>query len=308
MDKQGNVFKEAVNQDFILQLSDDLLILILSMLNCDLKFLCGCMLISKRFALLIPLISSVTLSIPGSGQDKSPFKFFEAQASYVSEALKSFQNIRFLHLEFVEEKHQEFNLQWKAVFGSKTYTCASLVFDYITKLSASSPSGSVSAFSQTTMATVDGLFWRIFYPNMWRSLLAILQPMVESVVITDSRRQGEICFGNSELRDARPCTSILDVWNNRFEEGRTSLKFFWLPELRLPKSGFLMKGVSLVISKIGKNSPEDHKYDDMLNCDFRDEHEVFGEAMNLILRTPEDRLEDCLVYAHGIYISFIKIH
>lgn len=51
----------------------------------------------------------------------------------------------------------------------------------------------------------------------------------------------------------------------------------------------------------------DHKYDDVLNCDFGEEQQVFGEAINLILRTPEERIEDCHLYVRGIYISLLKI-
>lgn len=310
MDRHRNKFEDFANEDLFPRLTDDLLILILSLITCDLKFLCQCMLVSKRFALLIPLISSGTLSIP-LPEDKSHFEFFRGQLRYALDALSSFRNIRSLHLELFEEECRESNLQWKAVFGSNTYTCACLAYNSITKLSSAGAGASASAIaagSQTIKDTVIGMaFSRIVYPNLWRNLLAVFHPMVESVVITDSKRQVKACFRNSELRDTRTCGTLLDVWNNRFEEGRTSFKFFELPELRLPKSGFLMKGVYLAINKIVEHSAEDDKYDDMLNCNFGEEENVFGEALNLILRTPEDRLVVRRRYACGFYISNIKI-
>lgn len=310
MDEQGNKFDEMSSKDLFPQLTDDLLILILSMLNCDVKFLCNCMLVLKRFALLIRLISSVSLSIP-KPQDMSPLEIFRAQVIYMSKALRSFRSIRFLHLEFIEEGYREINLQWKAVFESNACTCACLVFDSISKLSSAGAHVSATftaADRQRMIAAMRGLiFWRIMYPNMWRNVLAVLQPMVESVVITDSERQGMVCFGNSELRDARTCRYISDVWNNRFEKGRTSLKLFEVPELRLPKSGFVMKGVFLAIGKVGGNSAEDHKHDDMLNCEFGEEQKVFGEALNLMLRTPQNRLIESRESSKELYFSHVRI-
>ncbi|KAK1398031.1 hypothetical protein POM88_007894 [Heracleum sosnowskyi] len=308
MDEQGKKSEGMSNKDLFPQLTDDLLILILSMLNCDLKFLCNCMLVSKRFALLIPLISSVTLSIP-KPEERSPFEIFRAQVIYASKALRSFRSIRFLHLEFIEEEYREINLQWKAMFGSNTCTCACLVFDSITKLSSAGASAganvsatAAAADRQRIKAAMHGpIFWRLMYPNMWRNVLAVWRPRVESVVITDSKRQGVVCFGNSELRDATKCCYISDVWNNRYENGRTSIKLFEVPELRLPKSGFLMKGVLLVIGEIGGNSAEEHKHDDMLNCEFGEEQKVLGEASNLILRAPENKLTVGLVRESTFY-------
>ncbi|KAK1398027.1 hypothetical protein POM88_007890 [Heracleum sosnowskyi] len=306
MDRHGNEFEDFANEDLFPRLTDDLLILILSMVSGDLKFLCQCMLISKRFALLIPLISSGTLSIP-LPEYRSQFEFFKGQVVYVDKALRSFWNIRSLHLEFVEEECEESILQWKAVFGSNTYTCACLAYNSITKLSSTGASA-IAAGSRTINNTKTGTIFRhIVDPNMWRIFLAVGHPMVESVVITDSKRQGKVYFRNSELHDTRTYTNLLDVWNNRFAERRTSFKFVEVPELRLPKSGFLMKGVYLAINKIGEHSAEDDKYDDLLNCNFGPEENVFGEALNLILGTPEDRLVVRGRYAHGFYISHVRI-
>ncbi|KAL1816871.1 hypothetical protein ACET3Z_019445 [Daucus carota] len=283
MDVQGNEFKDFASKDLFPQLTDDLLLLILSMLNCDLKFLCQCMLISKRFALLIPLISSGTLSIPGP-QVRS---FFLGQVTYAFRALKSFPRIRSLHLIFIEEEDQKFDLKWKAVFRSNTCSCACLVYNSIAKLS--SVSGSVSA--TTTAADSDTItstaFRYIVTPNLWRKLLEVRYPLVDSVVITDSKRQGKVCYRNLEPRDARTYSTVLDIWNNSFGEGQTSFKFIETPELRLPKSGFIMKGVYLAICKVGENSTED---DDILSCSFGEEEIVFGEALTLVLGTPKDKM------------------
>lgn len=300
MDEKGNKFKDYQSKDLFPRLTDDLLIIILSMLSSNLKFLCQCMLVSKRFALLIPLISSGTLFIPHP-QDRSRFEFFQDQVIYAFKALKSFRKIRSLHLEFIEEEFREFDHQWKVVFGSNTCTCACLAFKSITKLSAASASSSVNA------TAMDQVFRLIMYPYMWRNLFAVSQPTVESVVITYSKRKGKVCFKNSELPDGRTYTSILDVWNCWFEEGQATLKFIQVPELRLTKSGYLMKGVFLAISKVGENPAEDNKPDDMLNWNFGEEENVFGEALIMILRTPEDRMLACRHYVHGLYISSIII-
>ncbi|KAL8146781.1 uncharacterized protein LOC141707570 [Apium graveolens] len=315
MDEQGNKFDEISNKDFFPQLTDDLVILILSMLDCDLKFLCNCMLVSKRFSFLIRLISSVSLSIPRP-QDKPPVEIFRSQVMYVCKALRSFRSIRILHLEFIEEEYREIDFQWKAVFGSNACTCACLVLESITKLSSpgASADATVSATPtaadrQRTRAAIDGpVFWRLMYPNMWRNALAVLRPRLKRVVITDSGRQGMVCFGKSELHDAITCHSISDIWNNRFDKGRTSVKLFEVPELRLPKSGCIMKRVLLAIGKVGGNSGEDHKHDDMLNWEFVEEQKKFGEALNLMLRTPKNRLIDLFnESSNGVYYSHVRI-
>ncbi|KAK1398026.1 hypothetical protein POM88_007889 [Heracleum sosnowskyi] len=301
MDRHGNNFEDFANEDLFPRLTDDLLILILLMVSGDLKFLCQCMLISKRFALLIPLISSGTLSIPLT-EYRSQFEFFKGKVTYVDKALRSFSNIRSVHLEFVEEECRESILQWKAVFRSNTYTCACLAYNSITKLSSAGASA-IAAGSQTIKNTVIGTIFRLIVdPDVWCSLLGG-QPMVESVVITDSKRQGKVYF----LHDTRTCTNPLDFCNSRFEGGRTSFKFIEVPELRLPKSGFLMKGVYLAINKVREHSAEDDKYDDLLNCNFGPEENVFGEALNLILGTPEDRFVVRGRYAHGFHVSHISI-
>lgn len=158
MDEQGKEFKDFPCKDLFPRLTDDLLILILSMLNGDLKFLCQCMLVSKHFALLIPLISSGTLSIP-LPEDGDPFVFFRTQVRYAFKALGSFRKIQSLHLGFIEEEYKEFDLEWKAVYGSNTCTCACLIYNSITKLSSASSSAGVSATAanfQTEKTTVLG--------------------------------------------------------------------------------------------------------------------------------------------------------
>lgn len=127
------------------------------------------MFVSKRFALLTPLISSVTLSNPRS-KEESLFEFFQAQVIYAFKAHRSFRRIRPLYLELIEEEERD--LRWKAMFGSNTCTCACLVFDSISKLSSASASVSATA-SQTIKAPVnEAIYRRIGYPNLWRNFFS----------------------------------------------------------------------------------------------------------------------------------------
>lgn len=106
-------------------------------------------------------------------------------------------------------------------------------------------SASVSATaSQTIKAPVnEAIYRRIGYPNLWRNFFSGFSTNGwECYNNWFKNKKGEVCISNLGLHNARTYTSILDVWNNMFEEGLTTLKFFLVTELRLPKLGFLMKG------------------------------------------------------------------
>ncbi|XP_057954927.1 F-box protein At5g46170-like [Malania oleifera] len=185
--------------------------------------------------------------------------------------LKQFSEVKSLHLE-LPSHGREFGsggkslLKWSAEFGSALESCAILG---ATSFQKSKPNGGKSSEEQRDQrervepsCTGDELKLRVVW--MISCLIAasarhymvnrmiLDHPMLESVVITDSKGQGRMRMGEEQMKKARssensPATAESTFGRTRVPNLRMNLWF--APRLELPRTGWVMKGATLVTIK-----------------------------------------------------------
>ncbi|XP_058196371.1 F-box protein At1g30200-like [Rhododendron vialii] len=300
------------------KLTDDVLGLILTKLSDDPKCLPRCYLVSKHFALFQS--QSLSLQLPSSllipchllpPQYPNPFatgpplqkssmfvSFFDVsnRLHWLTRLVSRFTSLRSLRIQLSCECPQlpfapDHRFSWDFKVGHSLKTFAILSNSSIKKIDKE---GSKSEEpGRNSLSDEHYLKWQttcsMHYANSIYPLLLLLvsgHPNIDSVEIMDSQKHGKVSLHGEQLTKlksrSKPLPNILEQKEN--SDNLVPGYFFtlwYVPELRLPRSGFVMKRVTL---GVGANNMFPENIDDGTKGsanDFGDD--VFGEALNEIL-------------------------
>ncbi|KAL2456244.1 Uncharacterized protein Adt_46884 [Abeliophyllum distichum] len=321
---------EATDQeDYFGRLPEELLISIFTKLA-DLKFLCQCSLVCKRFASIMSHVSNVSLTLPNSeavslqstqnecmlfqeilriSSEEIPgfIQSLSIQKLNFTKFLQKFRKLESIYLEFACPRNISNSpfLKWKAKCGSSRIELESLVSllpaavhkKIESQLDEEQENQEMSrGFIRSQLNNwVKLSFMRC---AEWVHILCILikcHHSLKSVTITNSEKQGKLVLKDEQLITWR--NGLLNQDPSLLNGHRLGCEFpnfvkiAMLRVLNLPLSGYLMKGVFLVIIKF---SAELHANDvgkeDIMTWDYEEEEKVLGEAVKEILMNHKDQI------------------
>ncbi|KAI8526108.1 hypothetical protein RHMOL_Rhmol13G0283400 [Rhododendron molle] len=258
---------------------DDVVVNIFDKLS-DIKWLCRCLVVSKRFFSLIPLIQTVSiktnagdcLSLSGNVCD---LEFFA-----------KLTQIRSLNLDLVSDfdADKDSVFKWGANFTSDL---DSLTFLYAASLSERMESEDEDeeeeddetenkvtqeeTFRRLYLAmdcVKEGLLWLLFLSRGIRNFFFFFDrprgirnyPMLQSITITDSTNKGvRLYLGGEKLVDCRNAFKNAIKCPEEAVPRQESVRVGSVSVLQLPTSGYVMKGVIIVHVKLcrGDDSESD---------------------------------------------------
>lgn len=250
--------------------------------------------------------------------------------------LKKFDRIRSLDIVFItddddEQKEGGFRygflpslISWKTKFDFKLQ---SFVFLFARSVigKTEQTDEAVAAVDEVTAEELELRLYSSFHGVVdsieWGNVMSCLlvqHPMLDEITISGSRKGGKIWLTKQEIRELRNSLSPEDVsriaGNGNGIGVTINVKSAYIPFLRLPSSGYVMKSVSLVVVRVGRRlyQPEDDgapadtdsdsdsdndsddriEYDDndIINWDFDSDEQVFREAVTSILVDHKDKM------------------
>ncbi|KAI8569760.1 hypothetical protein RHMOL_Rhmol02G0302100 [Rhododendron molle] len=307
--QQMEVLKQSQQNNFD-HLPDDIVLLILNKLW-EAKWICRCLIGSKRFASLISHINNVSVKSP---HYVSTWLEQEKGSTSVFDYLVGLKDIVYLHLEerFFREVGLESSwlpiLKWKICdFDINVKSFIFVKASWLERVElplakdekdeeeeeGEEEEDEYMQLHPTNIAVVcfDDACMRL---NIVMDMIEKHQ-MLRSITISDIKNQGKIVVsGNqiSELRDLERAKLLM----TEVDSGRAELllKYCHLPSLHLPKSKFMMGCLSLVYIRCVNPSSDDEgddvNDDDMSAGSFDGEGEAFNEAVKEILAKHKSKL------------------
>lgn len=303
--------EEAVGVDHFARIPEDLLSSILSRLG-DLKHMCRCSLVSKRFASTIyqSKVVSVTLQSTESPSDAVADKIeelFPKLAGLTREEIMRFiqeSPIKVLKFFSFLQNFRELK-SISLMFTCPRSLCSSSLFKMRVKFSnggavvekyfALVAESVLSHFQRgyydpeqpydeddDRRGTVSGTFLPFGCCTDWLLVLCVLvkcQPSLESITMTNNRRQGKLV-----LKD-----ELLVAWRNSFVRGgllndfsRYSRTSGWFYKLRLPISEHLLRAVNYMIARPVR-SYAGTRDDDAMIWEYNGDEKLMPEAVRMFL-------------------------
>ncbi|KAH6837000.1 hypothetical protein C2S53_014243 [Perilla frutescens var. hirtella] len=314
MDMKMKIKEGADNVDHFARIPEDLLLSILSRLE-NLKYMCRCSLVSKRFALTIYQSKAVSLTLPSTEIPSNALadqidELFPKLAGLTSEEIIRFiksSSIKVLKFFPFLQNFRELR-SISLVFTCPRTLCSSSLFKMKVKFSNGGAvvKHFVSLLADSVLKNTERGYYDIEQPYEridhrgsvsgtflpfgccidWLLVLCLLikcQPLLESITITNSKKQGKLV-----LRDEQ-----LIAWRNSFVPGGFLNDFTpysrtkgWIGKLRLPFSEYLLRGVNYVIAR-PKRRPGYNAGtvdDDAVTWEYAGDAKLLGEAVDAFLR------------------------
>lgn len=289
MKKQENNKATGLEDNFN-RLPDRLLVSIFTKLA-DLKFLCRCSIVCKRFASTMSLIQSVSVILPSSEafsfeSTRNECKLFQKILCIKSEEipayirsksleklnfiifLQKFKKLESIYLEFTcpQKIANSSFLLWKAKCGSGRAEIESLVClipGSVHKMTEYQPDekqgNQVYTSEDCQFHNCLGLCWSFMECIHLLCVLIKCHHSLKCVTVTNSEKQGKLVLKDEQLVMWRNSLHI----GNRFDcELPLYLVTASLKVLNLPLSGYRMKRVFLVFIKFLELAREDYDDDD----------------------------------------------
>ncbi|XP_059431112.1 F-box protein At4g18380-like [Corylus avellana] len=221
-----------------------------------------------------------------------------------NEVLKNFKEVKTLRLEIPRLGcEMGFNggdhslLKWKAEFGEELRSCIVLGATSFQRQECEEheeirPPLTGEELQSRIIWTISCLVSASMRHFLLKQIVGKL-PMLQSVVITDASKQGKLCMVEQQLVELRNSVKnssseaeALESLLERTPIPNLCMKLWFVPEMELPASGFVMKGLTLVLIKPA--SERSISECDLLlgDLDGEDDEEkaVFGEAMREIVK------------------------
>ncbi|PWA58046.1 F-box domain, Leucine-rich repeat domain, L domain-like protein [Artemisia annua] len=279
-------------------LPDYVLLQVISNLS-DLKTLCLCKLVSKRFHRIVLQVEAISftdplLVTPNLELDTSAPDAWLGSFRSVISSLNEFERVKSLFVQFPSSlADNDLLFKWKITFGNKVdsfiFLSPNLVYqnkelnvnangheeEEDMELWKNKLSIGMSCLNHATMRIILLLHY-------------IGLPFLEKVSFTDSGKRGKVSISGKNFAEAKnelysPSRTVGDKVKL---DGRCAhMSKCYIPLLRLPVSGYVMKGVTLFLME-REDVPHDNEWllktdDDLDN--FEDEEEAaYSEAMKLM--------------------------
>ncbi|XVE59945.1 hypothetical protein DITRI_Ditri05aG0087200 [Diplodiscus trichospermus] len=244
---------------------------------------------------------------------KSATSSFDTSYYQPNAVLKNFKQIKSLHLELPSPEDELGSssgasfLKWKAEFGSNLKTCIILgATSFQRSNNFSSSSFCLQEQEQECLEetlTDDELKLRVVWTiscliaastrhHLFKKILADHPiPMLQRVLISDANKQGKFYMAKEKIVEMRNSMSseheILESSSlERTPIPELNMKLWYLPMLELPKSGYVMRGATLVLIR-----PEKRNMDSMVGrLDLDGDGEAFSEAVREIIKVKKSYL------------------
>ncbi|XP_027080538.1 uncharacterized protein LOC113780971 isoform X2 [Coffea eugenioides] len=325
--KRNRKSKSEVKVDEFQRLPDELLLSIFTKMP-DFKYVCQCSLVCKRFASVITLVHNVTVTFISKecevSEDLAHIQnAFDKKMSPQNQitpkmditclrqtlkfinCLRKFKDLKSVHIKFsYVETSSSTPLEWKTKFGPELEYVVALLPTSIEKKTKQELSQDQEVGDVTWSLTESELEHSLYRAYgccqetvVRQTILYMLvehHSMLHSVTITDSEKQGRLCIQDEQLLELKNSFRNKDL-EQIFEEVKIPhiFKVGYVPVVRLPALGYLLKGVILLIFK-PKEEPSagDEDVDDnsaLLAWQYDDE-EVFRETVREMLVNHKERM------------------
>ncbi|KAG5517451.1 hypothetical protein RHGRI_038007 [Rhododendron griersonianum] len=326
--------EEAENQ--FQRLSDDVVLNIFNKVS-DVKWLFRCLVVSKRFSSLIPLVQTLSFTTNAWGWDYLSFPRHVSDKALVKGSLGEFPKllimnslletflylrkphllpslplnasglvllaksmlVRSLNLDIVSDfnAHNDSLFEWGAKLTSKLDSVTFLCAASFSKMMKSEEDDEEEIENEITH---EELICRVNLAiNCLREAalrLGILShfiaeiPSLHSITITDSNNKGmKLCLGGDKLVECMNAFALerafplTESWTGKI------MRVGYVPVLRLPMSGYVMKRVTIVHFNLHGDDDSDAETA-MLDA-FAEEQGVFLEAVVQILENHKDSVK-----------------
>lgn len=217
-------------------------------------------------------------------------------------ALKKFEDVKFIHIQFpfygsgIDLVGGDCLVKWKAEFGGQLKSC--IILGATSKFLQEEKESHQQEQEEERFITDDELRVRIIWTiscliaasarHHFLKKILLDHPSLESVVISDEKKQGKLCMGPKELAEIRGCmessTPSKPSLIGRTRVPDLSVKLSYATELVLPASGYRMRGATLVVIRPvdGEFTRKEISDVEFLESGFDGEHgedKVFAEAV-----------------------------
>ncbi|XP_023763327.1 F-box protein AUF1 [Lactuca sativa] len=300
---------DANDSSPISRLPDEIILLILNRLI-DLKTLCFCYLVSKRFSSIVLQVDAISFASPVlnphiSDKKTIPSKsFLRMISSLYGESFLSvyrflikFKGVKSLCIELLAPGHSAVDsrlFKWKVNFTKKI---ESFIFLWPNSLcdkdgfcvnGNGDEEGSLELNSDllknkhiiSFQCLQDIMAWHVMLLYLVNDL-----PMLEEVCISDSGRRGRLSLSGKKLSEVKEWVhSASETMLNRVNVP-TILRNCYIPVFKLPVSGYVMKGIYFCVMEMKDMEGGNEFLMSSENGGFEDKEEsAYTEAMMEILK------------------------
>ncbi|PWA45881.1 hypothetical protein CTI12_AA512820 [Artemisia annua] len=286
------------------RLPDEMVLKILDTLI-DLKLLCRCKLVSKRFNRIVTQVSTISFTALTHPAELHPNQ--ESKASNILASLgpfwslTKFRRVKSVHIQLLSYVDSLSLFKWKIKFGNNfdSFLFLSPNYIYHKKELYINENGQDEENNEVNNKKID-IACECLFDVMKRIRLLLIDiihlPLLEKVSIADSDNRGKVSFSGGKIADVRnwlcaPSETVEQEANRVDFPHRMSRCY--VPLLELPVSGYVMKGVTLMLI-LRDDLPED--IDSFMESDDNDDVEdkeeaAYSEAMMQILKKHRDRIK-----------------
>ncbi|CAI9277524.1 unnamed protein product [Lactuca saligna] len=266
---------DADDSSSISRLPDEIILQILNKLI-DLKTLCFCYLVSKRFSSIVLQVDAITISftsplvnppIPDKNTLSDVAPLLPKLYSYYGESfvsatnfLRKFKGVKFLRIE-PPPSHRiaidnRFLVKWKVKFGCRVES-----FIFLSPNSVSDKDGFYlygnGDDEEDIELTIDSIkqrrhisFQCLREANLWHMMLLDCAngfPKLEDVSITGSGRRERLSLSGEKLIEVKAWLHSASKTELARVDVLTQVSECYIPVLKLPVSGYVMKGVFVMV-------------------------------------------------------------
>ncbi|XP_023741060.1 F-box protein At5g46170 isoform X1 [Lactuca sativa] len=311
---------DADDSSSINRLPDEIILQIINKII-DFKSLCVCYLVSRRFSSIVLQVDAISFTAPciylnipdkNAVSDISPSGSFPPLiSSFYGESFlsanrffRNFKGVKSLCIELPSSSHRaignRFVFKWKVKFSNRVESFIFLSQDSVCDKDGFYLNGNgeeeeednelfSDSFKQKRQVSfeclMDVLAWHLMLLYLVNDL-----PMLEEVSITDSGRRGRLSLSGKKLNEVKEWVhSASETELDRVEIPDMVSKCY-IPVLKLPVSGYVMRGVFITIMEVKDLQGENNGL--MNNEDgFEDKEEAaYTEAVMEILKNHKGNL------------------
>lgn len=278
----------------------------------DLKLLCSCYLVSRRFSSIVLEVDAIAITallINPLSPDVSPFRqlppFIWLLESKCYTFLCKFKGVKSLFIELPSSSEigivNRCLFKWKVKFGKRIESIMYLFPNLIRDKDGFCVNGDRDGDGEEDIEVMIGMFDK--YGGVavhclqdamgWHAMLLKLiknLPTLEKVSITDSGRRGRLSLSGEKLIELKGWLNSASATKMGRLQSPNIYCNAYIPVLNLPVSGYMMKGIYFGAMKINHVQGEN---DEIVNSNhgFEDKEEAaYTEAVMEILEKHRDTI------------------
>ncbi|KAL7611442.1 hypothetical protein Lser_V15G13712 [Lactuca serriola] len=257
---------DANDSSSISRLPDEIILQILNRLI-DLKTLCFCYLVSKRFSSIVLQVDAISLTSPVWTPDKNTIgdvapsnPFPPIISSFYGESFLSayrflikFKGVKFLCIELLSSGLLAVDnrlFKWKVKFGNRIESIIFLSPNSVFYKDEFYLNGNGDEEERNKRHISFQCLKDVTTRHMMLLHLVKDLPLLEEVSITDAERRGRLSLKGEKLSEMKEWVSSASeaVMNN--VDVPNFLSNCYIPVLKLPVSGYVMKGVFVMVMEM----------------------------------------------------------